>query len=835
MRKLLFLFSAILIAAVGFSQVQSVRIQQELRKDDFTNGVVRTAVHHQATPVAKNMMEALGEDFEAGAGLPAGWITTPDNPWAIADAVDFDNLTNHTTSADGNVAFFDCWTYAAAEEGQIWTPKLSVTAGDATFSFWINYWLISGTYGNTAELYIAVSNDNGETWTENATNLIDGQHEAGWFQHTIDLTSFESMDYTDDNVIVRLRAVSDYGSYNIAVDDFVGPEIYVPANPDLQVMGMLDVPYTMLPIDQVVEITPSAYVINVGNELTDATDVDFAVTGETYNESVALTVPMANGVEETLTPASGFTPGATGVYEFTMDATVANDDNPADNSTAISISVTDDEMAYDNEDIVGQLGAGAGAMLGNRFVFNADGGLTGAKFYITDNITEGYDCTVKVIDFTGGTAGAVLAESGTITVAGGTNAWYEAEFSGLNVTAGQDVLIMVDNISAAVFMALARDANYVENVGYASTDGATFSEVGGLGFPSIFLVRALTGEPPACPTPSALTATNITTTSADLGWTSTADTWNIEWGMQGFTQGEGTLVEGTMDNPYSLTDLDPGTAYEFYVQTDCGVDGTSDWAGPFSFTTEVVCGVIDTYPFFEGFETAVPPACWLALDEDGDGYNWTQVPVSSHTTHTGDFAAMSQSWDGSPLTPDNYLITPQLDINADNLELRFWVAAQDPEYAADKFSVMVSTTGTAPADFTEIYTETLSSDVYSEVVLSLADYNGEMIYIAIRHWDSTDWFQMKLDDFLIDFETGISENIAPIANIYPNPSTGLVNISSANGAEISVSNMLGQEVYRTVSTQDVLTIDASTWGQGSYMVRVIENGEVSVMKFNIVK
>ena len=340
-----------------------------------------------------------------------------------------------------------------------------------------------------------------------------------------------------------------------------------------------------------------------------------------------------------------------------------------------------------------------------------------------------------------------------------------------------------------------------------------------------------------CPKPTDLTVTDITTNSAVLGWTSSSDTWNIEWGTLGFTQGEGTLIEGTSDNPYTLSDLDSGTAYEFYVQADCGGGDLSFWAGPFSFTTEYVCDVIDTYPFFEGFENAVPPACWLALDEDGDGYNWTQVPVSSHTTHTGDFAAMSASYDNDfgVLTPDNYLITPQLDINADNLELRFWVAAQDPDWAAEKFSVMVSTTGTAPADFTEIYTETLSSEVWSEVVLSLTDYNGELIYIAIRHWDSTNWFQMKLDDFLIDFETGISESVSKNVNLYPNPSTGLVNISSVNGAEISVTNMLGQEVYRTVSTQDVLTIDASTWGQGSYMVRVIENGEVSVMKFNIVK
>ncbi len=339
-----------------------------------------------------------------------------------------------------------------------------------------------------------------------------------------------------------------------------------------------------------------------------------------------------------------------------------------------------------------------------------------------------------------------------------------------------------------------------------------------------------------CPKPTDLTVTDITTNSAVLGWTSTSNTWNIEWGTLGFSQGEGTLIEGTSDNPYTLSGLEPGTTYEFYVQADCGSDDLSFWAGPFSFNTEYQCDVIETYPFFEGFENAVPPPCWLAIDQDGDGYNWTQVPATSHTSHSGDFSAMSASWvNPDPLTPDNWLITPQLNINADNLVLKFWAAAQDPAYPADKYSVMVSTTGTATADFTEIYTETLSSEIWSEVVLSLADYNGELIYIAIRHWDCTDMFQMKIDDFSVDFGDEITENISKNINLYPNPSTGLVNISNVNGADISVTNMLGQEIYKTVASEDVLIIDASAWEQGSYIIRIIENGEVNVMKFNIVK
>jgi hypothetical protein len=843
MKKLLFLFSAVLIASFAFGQNANGVMQKqtkkdkttktELRKDDFTNGLNHSKSIQLNSPVAKNMMVALSEDFEGGLALPAGWGTSDTNPWIFSDAVDLANLTNHTTGADGNVAEFDCYSIQSGE-GTLTTPNLDVTAGDATFSFWINYYLIEGTWGNAAELYVGVSNDDGLTWTESSTNLIAGQHGAGWFQHTMDLTAFESVDFTGDVVSVRLRAVSDYGSYNIAVDDFAGPEIYVPAVPDLQVTGALDIAYTMLPLEHVSEITPSASVINIGSELTDATDVDFAVTGESYTGSVALTVPMANGVSETVNAISGFTPTTLGVFEFTMDATLATDNNPADNSDAVNFTVTEDELAYDNENIDGQLGAGTGAMLGNKFVFNADDGLSGAKFYITDNITDGYDCTVKVIDYTGGVVGDVLATSNVVSVAGATNAWYTANFDNLPVTAGQEVLIVVDNLDAAVFMALGLDARYVPGISYASTDGAAFSEVGSIGFPNLFLVRAITGEPAACPMPTSLSA-NATTNEADLTWTSSSDTWNIEWGLAGFTQGEGTLIEGTMDNPYSVTGLEAGTSYDFYVQADCGGDGTSEWAGPVTFTTDVICETIESYPYLESFEDAVPPACWTSVDNDGDGYNWGQILLAN----TGDYGAVSASYDNDlgALTPDNYLISPQFNINDADLELRFYVTAVDPDWSEESYEVLVSTTGTAPADFTAIHTETLPAglDVWNEVTLPLADYNGEMIYIAIRHYGSTDQFQIAFDDFEVHIPLSDNQIEATEMNVYPNPANNVVYVENAENANITVLNMLGQVVSTQVANSNRETISTANLSEGTYILRIENGNEVSTKKVNVVR
>ncbi|MCP4442510.1 MAG: T9SS type A sorting domain-containing protein [Aureispira sp.] len=97
-------------------------------------------------------------------------------------------------------------------------------------------------------------------------------------------------------------------------------------------------------------------------------------------------------------------------------------------------------------------------------------------------------------------------------------------------------------------------------------------------------------EAPTCIQPSALTVTNITATSVDLGWTSAASLWDVEWDTVGFTQGTGTMVTGTTTNPHNLTGLMPNTTYSFYVRADCGaVDGVSTWNGPFTFTTTVAC------------------------------------------------------------------------------------------------------------------------------------------------------------------------------------------------------------------------------------------------------
>lgn len=129
--------------------------------------------------------------------------------------------------------------------------------------------------------------------------------------------------------------------------------------------------------------------------------------------------------------------------------------------------------------------------------------------------------------------------------------------------------------------------------------------------------------PSTCLPPAALTATEITTTSAILGFTSTGSLFNLEWGTQGFVQGTGTTVTG-ISGSYNLTGLLPSTAYSFFVRQDCGsTDGLSNWAGPFTFVTSC----IPVATFSENFDSytltgsANPlPICWSRLGNTGLSY-----------------------------------------------------------------------------------------------------------------------------------------------------------------------------------------------------------------------
>ena len=148
--------------------------------------------------------------------------------------------------------------------------------------------------------------------------------------------------------------------------------------------------------------------------------------------------------------------------------------------------------------------------------------------------------------------------------------------------------------------------------------------------------------------------------------------------------------------------------------------------------------------FFEGFEDGIPDT-WTLIDNDGDGNNWS---TSTAGAYEGSYCATSASYASSALTPDNWLCTPQLDLNG---TMKVWLKAQDPDWPEEHFAIYL-TTANAPTvrNFTggtTLVAETVATGDYVEYTYDLSSFSGKKGYIGIRHFNCTDMFRLNVDNF----------------------------------------------------------------------------------------
>lgn len=92
--------------------------------------------------------------------------------------------------------------------------------------------------------------------------------------------------------------------------------------------------------------------------------------------------------------------------------------------------------------------------------------------------------------------------------------------------------------------------------------------------------------PVACEMPTNVEVTSVEAREASISWEGTSDNYNVRYKKA--EDEKWTTTQSADSESTSLSDLEPGTTYEFQVQGDCGTY-QSKWTATYSFTTLESC------------------------------------------------------------------------------------------------------------------------------------------------------------------------------------------------------------------------------------------------------
>ncbi len=261
--------------------------------------------------------------------------------------------------------------------------------------------------------------------------------------------------------------------------------------------------------------------------------------------------------------------------------------------------------------------------------------------------------------------------------------------------------------------------------------------------------------------------------------------------------------------------------------------------------------------FFDDFNGEILDATtfdkWESIDLDGDGNFWEVFDAANvgdgvSSLFTG-FGADSDSWEGDAFTPDNFLITKDpIDLtNATGTTISFLVGTYQTNgtFLDDKYSVYM----TASSDLVDILAATpidtrlVSDDVTGDaedgsnsaalVSIDASAFDGQMVYLTFRHYESVDVNSVLLDDITVDGTLGLSDESFNGFNYFIDANNVLNLRANTSLENVQLFNVLGQQVVSQKLSNTNETINLASFETGIYIAKVSIEG--TTKSFKIIK
>lgn len=347
-------------------------------------------------------------------------------------------------------------------------------------------------------------------------------------------------------------------------------------------------------------------------------------------------------------------------------------------------------------------------------------------------------------------------------------------------------------------------------------------------------------DPPTAVTPKAL---ETAFSGEPIKWTplfnSIGDAKGYQWEFEG-----ADITSSTDKNPV-VTWANPGT-YKVKLTV---TNNNGSASGEIQY--QILDGSTTKFPLVAHFEENVLDKGWRTFDQNEDGRTWATlgselerlklkpsvdlgynsknpaVSWSFYPTSASPGAGGGVSFSGLNATPDDWLVSPVINIPADAAKPTLFFATNGfLSGTIDSYKLLVSTKTINPIDFETVLKEDKVNvdGSWVPVTIDLSAYKGQKIYLAFVHQAKDAGCGALLDEIHVSLEGSVGLN-APVAEnvaVYPVPAKDELFVEAAEGSSVVLFDLVGRQLKSVVTDVATYRVDVQNLPDGNYFVRVVE-------------